>query len=690
MTFRSTIAPLSGAEVDWAELGRQQRRAAWFVAWLLLPLAMLMLLAREGMPDYSGLIIVSMCLTAVALYLPFYLTRWLASEKSRVLWFAPLVMAGLALGVVATYLGAAGAYVLFAMAAAVLLPKILSNRGVANRYWWLLWLAFTIYLAFEMGGNKYANFFADRLALFGRTDGDIFAQGAIVGSIRSYGWPSFAIDGLAPLNYHVGALWLAARLNAAGGGDYIAAVVAAKILVLTPLLIFAALQAAILFHAILRPGRATSIAALIGAVLLVIFVAPYAGLGFATFASETMSLGAALALLVFPGLYLLGGDPDSPRGARHLAWAAAALAFFLIGGSKISMAFVLALVFAWWLLRTEGLKSAAFWLWGGAGFAVFLVAYLMFNDSSSMGAQFFGKPYYVEYGFERGDWWIPVTYQIETLAALAILVFACARTAARRLTVETLVVAAVGGNLPGLIMYIQSGNAAYFLVSQAWIAIPILAALLPGALAVLGARLRRAHRLAPVAVTVLAVIGVGYASFGEFRTRASLFLSANALLRSGDLSYYADDKRRAWRDDARRAVREFGLWRLLTAPAAVAPGDPLAQGLVELRQMAGDKTALYVPASNSDYWNLVIDCDGKSLFPVAEAGLAMIQGYVPKQSECPQEIALRGFGMPSDVRPAETEQSICTRARDKGFDKVAWLDTLSVKDAKLLDCAAAQ
>jgi hypothetical protein len=688
--FSDGIAPLNGAQVDWAELGRQQRRAAWFVAWLLLPLAALMLLARDEMPQYRGLILVSMCVTAIALYLPFYLTRRLSSEKSRVLWFGPLVVVSGFVALAATYLGAIGAYVLFAMAAAVLLPKIFSNRGAATWHWWLLWLAATLYLAFEMGGNKYANFFADRLALFGRTDGDIFAQGAIVGSIRSYGWPSFAIDGLAPLKYHVGALWLAARLQAAGGGDYIAAVIAAKIFVLTPLLIFAALQAAILFHAILRPGRAVGIAGLIGALGLVIFVMPYAGLGFATFASETMSLGAALALLVFPALYLLGGDPDSGRGARHLAWAAAAIAFFLIGGAKISMAFVLALIFAWWLLRTEGLNSKAFWLWGAAGFVAFLIAYLMFNDSSSMGAQFFGKPYYVEYGFERGDWWIPITYQIETLAALAILVFAGAKTAARRLTIETLIVAAIGGNLPGLIMYIQSGNAAYFLVSQAWIAIPILAALLPGAFAALGAKLGRVHRFAPAAVTVLAVIAVGYASYGELRTRGSLFLAANALLRSGDLSYYADDKRRVWRDDARRAVKEFGLWHLLTAPAATPPGEPLAQGLTELRHVAGDKTALYVPAGNADYWNLVIDCDGKSLFPVAEAGLAMIQGYVPKQSDCPQEIALRGFGMPSDVRPEETEQSICTRARDKGFDKVAWLDTLSVKDARLLDCAAAQ
>src|SRR5262249_2648343 len=158
-----------------------------------------------------------------------------------------------------------------------------------------------------------------------------------------------------------------------------------------------------------------------------------------------------------------------------------------------------------------------------------------------------------------------VTYQIETLAALAILIFACAKTAARRLTIETLIVAAIGGNLPGLIMYIQSGNAAYFLVSQAWIAIPILAALLPPAFSALCSRPRRVNRMVPAAAIILAVIAVGYASYSELRTRGALFLSANALLRSGDLSYYADDKRRVWRDDAKRALKEFGLWHLLTA-----------------------------------------------------------------------------------------------------------------------------
>lgn len=684
--FRAAAAPLAGAQVDWAEVGRQQRRAAWFVAWLLLPLAALTLLARDELPQHRALIVVGMCVTAVALYLPFYLTRLLASEKASALWFGPLAVLGGGVGLLATYLGGMAVYALFALAAAVILPKILSNRGATTWQWWLLWLAATLYLAFEMGGNKYANFFADRLALFGRTDGDIFAQGAIVGSIRSYGWPSFAIDGLAPLKYHVGALWLAARLQAAGGGDYIAAVVAAKTFVLVPLLIFAALQATILFHAILRPGRATSIAALIGAVGLVIFVAPYAGLGFATFNSETMSLGAILALLAFPSLYLLGSDPDSPRGLRHAAWAAAALAFFLVGGAKISMAFVLAFVFAWWLLRTEGLKSAAFWLWGGVGFAAFLAAFLMFSDSSSMGAEFFGKPYYVEYGFERGDWWIPITYQIETLAALALLIFACVRTPARRLTIETLILAATAGNLPGLVMYIQSGNAAYFLVSQAWIAIPILSALLPGAFTALGERLGRIHRLAPVAVIAAAVIGAGYASYGEFRTRASLFLAANALLRSGDLSYYADDKRRAWREDAKRALGEFGLWHLLTAPPAVPPGEKLAIELRRLRAELGPRVALFIPATNTEYWNLVTDCDGKSLFPVAEAGFALIRGYVPPELNCPMEIALRGFGTPPVPSP---DEDLCAVAREKGFEAVRWLEDMN-GDGALHACVADQ
>lgn len=689
MKFGAAIAPLDGAQVDWAEVNRQQRIAAQF-SWLLAPLLGLLAfgtrtnLQSDPLPNLAGFAV-----TIFALTLPLAIGAKFGSDKQRALWLGPIAIAGAIIALVPSYIGHFGAVIMLGLA--MLSLAIAARRTVAMPVGvWLLVLAATLYLAFEIGGTKYANFFADRLALFGRTDGDIFAQGAIVGSIRSYGWPSFAIDGLAPLKYHVGALWLAARLQAAGGGDYIAAVIAAKIFVLTPLLIFAALQAAILFHAILRPGRAVSAAALIAATGVIIFVLPYAGIGLATFTSETMSLGAAIALLAFPSLYLLGCDADSARATRHLAWMAAALAFFVIGGSKISMAFVMAPIFAWWLLRTEGVKSLAFWLWGAIGFAAFLIAYLMFNDSSSMGAQFLGKPYYVEYGFERGAWWIPITYQFETIAALALLVFACARSAARRLAIETLIVAAIAGNLPGLLMYIESGNAAYFLVSQAWVAIPVLAALLPGAWESARARIGRVHRWAPALVVILAVIGAGYASYNEFRTRASLFLAANALLRSGDLSYYAEDKRKAWRDDAKRAMKEFGLAYLLTAPAATPPGQALADGLRALRETAGDKTALYVPAGNTEFWNLVIDCDGKSLFPVSEAGLALIQGYVPRQADCPQQIALRGFGVPPDLRPEETPQSICQRARDKGFAQVAWLDTMSVKDARLLDCAAAQ
>lgn len=677
--------PLAGVEIDWGRVRQQQYAAAAFVLLLLAPLSLLTSLARHGLPQYWSLMVVSWAVLILGITLPFACMRLLKSDKAGALWLGPLTVLSLLIALVPTYFAS---FAMPVLALSVSAASIGFTRwGLRVKPWWWLLIGATIYLAFEIGGTKYGSFFADRLALFGRTDGDIFSLGAIVGSIHSYGWPSYAIDGLEPLKYHVGALWLAERLNVVGGGDYISSVVATKIFVLVPLLVYAALHAAILFHAILRPGRAISAATLTGALGIVIFVLRYADIGLATFASETMSLGAALALLVFPSLYLLGSDRDMPRIMRHLAWALAGLALFVIGGSKISMAFVLAFIFGWWLLRTEGLKSLATWLCGGIGFIAFLAAFRMFNDNSSMGAQFFGKPYYVEYGFERGHWLLPITLQFETLAALGLLIFATQRSAGRRLTIETLIVAAIAGNLPGLLMYIQSGNAAYFLVSQAWIAIPILAALLPGAWERLAAQLRTLHRLAPTAAVIVAILAAGYASYGEFRTRASLFLAANAMLRSGDLSYFAEDKRKAWRDDAKRAVKEFGLAYLLTAPAATPPGEALALGLRDLRRTAGDKTALYVPASNTEFWDLVVDCNGKSVFPIAEAGLAMIQGYVPKQSDCPQEFALRGFGRPPDVRPEETPQSICERARRKGFDTVAWLDTLSVKDAKLLNCA---
>jgi hypothetical protein len=373
---------------------------------------------------------------------------------------------------------------------------------------------------------------------------------------------------------------------------------------------------------------------------------------------------------------------------RHLAWAAAALALYPISAAKISMGFVVAVLFGWWLLRLEGPRRLAFWLWGGVGFLAFLGAFLMFNDDSAMGAYFFGKPYYVEYGFERGDWLLPITFQIETILGLVILA-SMRSLGARRFGVETLILAAVAGNAPGLLMYIQSGNAAYFLISQAWIAIPILAALLPAVWEAIGAWLHGFQRWAAAAVIVVAVLATGYASYSEFRTRASLFIDANALLRTGDLSYYADDKRKVWRDDAKRALKEIGLAKVLTMPAATPTGLAVAEHLREARARLGDKTALYVPADYTAYWSQVIDCDGRSLYSVAMAGFAMIDGYVPKQSECAQEIALRGFGVPPDMRPEETRDSICQRARSKGFDHVLWFSGPENAD-DVIDCPAAQ
>jgi len=682
--------PLAGAEIDWRHVRQQQLAGACFTLVLLAPLAALTILARNGLPQYWSMMAAGIAIAALTLSLPFHLTRRFASDRARALWLGPLTMLAGLIALLPTYLhgiglGITGIAALVSVGA--LLPQIRVGRFWA---WLAILVAATLYLAIEIGGNKYVNFFADRLALFGRTDGDIFAEGAIVGSIIRYGWPSMAIDGLAPLKYHVGSLWVAARLAQASDASsipsgFIAALVATKIFVLVPLLIWAALQATILIHAMLRPSRIAGAACLAVALGLVVLVIPTTGLGLASFDSETMSLGAALALLVFPGAFLLASDPANSAGTRHWAWAFAALALFPVSAAKISMGFVLATLFGWWLLRLEGPRRLALWLWGGAGFLAFLGAFLMFNDSGSMGATFFGKPYYVEYGFERGQWWLPVTFQVETIAALLALAFLAFAQPARRITVETLIVAALAGNLPGLLMYIQSGNAAYFLISQAWIAIPILAALLPAIAEAVGARLRGFSRFAPAAAVILLVAIVGYASYSELRTRGALFVDANALLRSGDLTYYADDKRKAWRDDAKRALQEFGLAKVLTMPAATPTGLPLAQQLHQMSQAVQGTALLYVPASNTEFWNLVIDCDGKSLYPVAMAGFAMIDGYVPKQSDCPQEIALRGFGMPPDVRPEETRESICMRARERGFNRVQWFGP----ELAMLDCAAA-
>jgi hypothetical protein len=192
----------------------------------------------------------------------------------------------------------------------------------------------------------------------------------------------------------------------------------------------------------------------------------------------------------------------------------------------------------------------------------------------------------------------------------------------------------------------------------------------------------------PAGLATLLLIGLIVQSTSYVTWRFNGFVSASALLRTGDRSYYADDKRRVWREDRKRALKEIGLATLLAGSLTQPDGAALAERLRALRTKFRTNAVVFVPAANEAYWEMPRDCDAKSLFPIAVAGLPQVLGYYAKQEACRQDASWFGFP-PPPAEPAmrQSETAVCQRARETGFQTVIWIDSLAPEDVRVVPCA---
>ena len=103
----------------------------------------------------------------------------------------------------------------------------------------------------------------------------------------------------------------------------------------------------------------------------------------------------------------------------------------------------------------------------------------------------------------------------------------------------------------------------------------------------------------------------------------------------------------------------------------------------------GASAAVFVPAENEAYWEMARDCDAKSLFPIAVAGLPQVLGYYPKQETCRQDAAWFGFP-PPPAQPLlyQTEEAVCRRALETGFRTVIWVGSLAPADVRVVPCTS--
>jgi hypothetical protein len=88
---------------------------------------------------------------------------------------------------------------------------------------------------------------------------------------------------------------------------------------------------------------------------------------------------------------------------------------------------------------------------------------------------------------------------------------------------------------------------------------------------------------------------------------------------------------------------------------------------------------------------LVSDCDGKVTYPMSVAGVPLIDGYLPVQSECPQQFSLRGYAPAPATRSDLADPELCGRAREAGFSTVLRIESVSdrSRDRKIA-CAASE
>jgi len=645
----------------------EQLRLGLFAVALSVLLAAILFVMRSGLPNPPLAILLGPAIVAVAV-LPALL--WGGS-----IWAGPLAVIGLVVACILSAGGIVGFALLWIGAVASVVVAIrrlkedafLSPRRVAA--WAALLIGAALLSALLMAGNKYVNFIADQLLLYGRTDGDVMFHGAIINAFRYFHFPSTGIDGLNLLRYHMGVDALAALVAGGGNVSAVLGLIILKVEVLIPLAVFATGWGGLLFAQALLPVAPRALAAAVAALILVLLV-QCGSWGELIILNDPMLLSGILLALLAPPIVM---DLLARREAARLALVAATLAIPVLTLAKVSTGAVWCALIGWLVLRLIGPKRPTFWITAVAMTAVFAGSFLMANTPGQTGAVLFGTPFYVEYGFNDGNYLLPLAVHATLLLVIgAFLLWRDAIPALpRRMLIEALVMTALAANLPGLLLYIPGSDAVFFLSALNWVVVApvvMVAASLPNLIPDLAPKLRRFAW--PVAGLVLVgmLVDAGLKVDDKFQVATS----GTALIRTGDTTYYSDDKRRVWRADTKRALSEHELLDLYTMKPASPSGASLLSALETAK--SADAAAYFPP--EADYWSFIENCDARSLWPMAAAGVPLIDGYVPVQADCPQEFAAIGYGPPPAVRAKLDDTELCRRADAAGFPVVMEIESL--------------
>lgn len=580
---------------------------------------------------------------------------------------------------------------------------------------------FTAWVGGIAWGTRYKTpLFWEQLSDHGDVHHDPLYYVSMANSMRSYGVPSTALDGVPYTPYHYGSAWLNAEWSDLARVDVLTFYSLGPTVLMAPvffagLLLFAGNARSAWRRT--RPGSAT--AKPLQEDWLAWLVLIGATIGFVP-SSALDALAIWNRHLLISESYLTGLGVFVLSCGLSVSWwfsraesSAKSDGVFLmlvvpvllvsLGFLKVSLMLLALAAILWTILRSRAYRQPSVVI----GAALALVASAVTFKLVSVAAQNQGiTPFSFMRFYADERWWpyfilghllwawlyVALRVYEERTPTLRSL-FDAIRNG-RLLDVELVVVIAVCGFLPGELITIHGGSAVYFSDVQRWVGAPLVMAsatriIAPWLFAVRPkgfASTRLSMVLAwliaiPVSLTIL--LNVGRA----VRTAALMNLD----LRSSFYGYAG-----VVPESARRMTNPH----VLAAGEQKAPDYALISTLRSLDQLTREvkgKTLLFVPQSDPTFWKIFAEPERCSFAPLvgpATSGMALLDGMPPESCDLTDQ-----YGMPVYARRTRpqadadvTPHALCAQAERKGFRQVIVLRRANTGayTTPMIDCRAAQ
>jgi hypothetical protein len=516
---------------------------------------------------------------------------------------------------------------------------------------------------FLVNSRGYATVLTPELALVGTQHLDTLFHASIANMLVKHGALSTGIDGLVPIKYHVlSHIWLGCLGLWLGVTTLDAYYIGAQIVAI-PVLLF---SLALATHLLRSPETGLTDNALVTLMpLLLLFIVDLWGWTH-YLVSESYFLAMILFLLSLPLLAEIAADQFRLRPSLQVA--ALVIVGILILVSKISVGVI------FW-------GAAGFLLWRQLGLTflnliklappILLLVGLFAAISSPDSETYVHAVSLFSFirVFPHGAW--------PNILANLVLLYAASRiwlsgSARDRKCAETFAIIAIGSLLPALLLDIAGGSDYYFANVGTWACIVFLIAY---GTAIFGERSLRLLTPGAVILAILVVVLATDEKTGSLKKFATQFEDLRTRVR----------KLNGESTGAEITTRQR-LFELL------APGHPARQALAEevkrtpgaqamqtLQSMGMSQdrhAAVFVPPDNAAFWSTYEDCRGDPFFVPAILGAPMLKGLNPSALKCARD-PYYSFAVypPAAGSEASTDQQLCARAADLGFDTVVVLMT---------------